>query len=349
VQLALQASAPLLAAATRHDGEHTYVDQWYARPAELSTEVGYVLRMPTGADADNEIGTLFEFDLTGRYAGISAVHAAMAARWFQLAKPEWLCKAIEAPVRPAPGGYTYVEASPDAEVVVLDVERERRRLIERIGSLADADKAALRAAWTPDLGNVQMPMTEAQVSAAHALVDTIDPFMATVAQSIERHPSNQARPEPLDLPAFDEGEPVDNADVLVLSEQWQRLPQSTTAALLDLRQQAQASGVDIHLGAFNSRRRFHITRAAMTLAVNDCLSDLGAVQGLAAFATGKDWPHQPGITLAQVVGHLGAAEAAAFDAAAGLLVNGLLVALVDEHGRFGFSEVPTPTTTNNPS
>jgi hypothetical protein len=327
VQLRLQVSLPLMMHETHFEegGSVLVVDSWLPLPAELRTDIGYVLYLPTDPDKD---GVLYRFDLErpGRMDAASAARAVIALRHYRA--DETFVQRVTPQLRPAP-----TPALPAAPPT----------LSERIMGLADVDKNRLREAWVAsELPMLGQPMTAEQLLHAHSLVDAVDPFL-TVAE----RPAGEPLAPVIELrPVFepaDEGEQVDPATVMLLSTKYQQLPVSVAARVATLNGQATQYGHQgFHLSTNNSERRYCIAAALIDLGANDI--DDETLRAL-VYSTALD-PRvmDERVPVGAAVSSLGVDHARTFATLAHGLVNGLLVGTCDEHGHVVLAPIPNINT-----
>lgn len=313
VQLALHVGAPLVQSAWHYTdgGSMEVTTEWVPQPEHLRRDVAYVVHMPTDERAD--LGTLYEFTLTGEYAGQVAARAALFCRHFQLNSDH--CKRIEPPIRPAPN------AEP-SNVVMLDPVRAQADLRARIDLLPDGHRELLRMAWDLNVhGSFHLSMTAEQMAAATALVDTVDPF-AQVASTPERPPSDTPdEPAPWWEPT--EGEPISADEVAALQATYESMPERARDQINAVALEATQHRVPFHMADSDSERRFWLMTACIKLAANDSLDDDSA-RYLAATTVHADWPFDRRLPTGAVVGLLGAEHAESFYDLAVALCNGEL-------------------------
>jgi hypothetical protein len=333
VQLALHVAAPLIASVIeRRDDGLEHVTQWQPQPPELRRDIAYIISMPTADDAD--LGALYRFQLTGKFAGHVGREIAITARHFQLNND--LCERIPAPLRPAPA----VMSVPESYVAITDhTVASYVHLHKRIGMLADADKARLRERWVEaGLPHISSPMTDEHLTIAMTLVNECDPF----ARTIEPPAPAEAEPlPPVHRPehAPYEGDQVDAGVVVTLSARFQRSPARVQARLNELQAEATQGGVTFHLAHSNTQRRWNLVVGLVELAVSD-LCDDDTLRSLVYSITDEAWPFDDRLTAGACLGRLDADQAMRFAELAGGLVGGLLTAEVNDLGHVRLYPIP---------
>lgn len=346
VQLALHVNAPWIQQGSRIvDGIET-VTEWEPLPEELRRDVAYVIAMPT-RDSGEDIGTLYRFQLEGRYAGTVAAKMALVARHFQM--NDSLATRVNPPLRPAQFTAADHEVS-IGEVVdlladVLPVKAAfdatapgaQQVIVDRIMGLADVDKARLRGMWAacelPSIGSI-MPV-DALVR-AWELVDEVDPWL-TVAPAPELAPASTA-PARRIFPKPEDGPIAPTDETVKIADMYARLPESVLIRIGDLSGEATRNGVDFHLGQRATARRLDLLRGLIALAVNDCADD-GSLRHIVSGITGE--PVDDASDVGALVGSLNVEQAATFVHIADQWAIGRVGCHLDTEGRAVLT-IPNP-------
>lgn len=240
----------------------------------------------------------------------------------------------------------------DAWCMSMDIRRWRaRKDLVRPLEVAAAPSTPAPAAGAP--APVGMPDFDAPaaiaapapapVLAAVPAFDDVPPAPAPLA-SVEAAPAPVLDPADIATavdarPAPDEGGPADDAAVEALSRRFAALPESVrkgwwaTLATQAIHGHNGRGRVPYRLGEARTMRRFEITRALVTLAEHECFDDEVLRALVASVLVGEELVWWPTIGAGQVVGMLGATEAATFARHVDVYVATVVPGTIAESGR----------------
>lgn len=300
-QLGLHVLAPLIQGLTHFEGGIEHTDRWDPMPENLRRDVAYVLHLAPDSD---DIGTIYEFNLTGQFAGQMAAKAAIWQRHFWINND--MTRRVDPPL-----------ALADNVIPLFDPVAAQATLRARIDLLGEAERSLLRMAWQPEWGNIRMPMDPASIAAATEAVLTVDSFSQVTPLPERPEPSVTALDGPVPRWTPVEGGLMPTEAAGALQTAWESMDDPIKAVVMTAVSSAIQHGCSWHPGVdfatlgTTTERKHWLVLAAMELAVHDSLADDSA-RYLAATVLDADWPFDPRLTPGRVIGLVGVEHAEQF-------------------------------------